>query len=321
MAGYRTVIIGPGGVGGFFGARLHSAGVDVKFLARGEHYAAIKKSGLTVLSGGGSIHVPGDRFFDAPADIGPADIILFTVKSYDTEAAARSLTPMLHRGTILISLQNGIDNEEVIANTIPEGTVFGGVAYVYATITQAATITEWGGPKKIVFGARTRDNELRNRGLELHRLFTASGVDAEYTDDIPAVLWSKFIFISAVGGITALTRLTLGEILAVPESKALLRAAMEEALAVATAAGVPIPGGYVEDAFIKLARYDNSSRSSLYNDLANGRRLELDALSGTVVRVGAIHGVSTPIHTLIYAALLPYHRAALKRRTEGTTGR
>ena len=319
MTDMRVAIVGAGGVGGFFGAQLYAGGVDARFLARGSHYAAIKQNGLTVISGGAPIVVPGDRFFDTPSGVGTSDVILFCVKSYDTEQTALSLGPMLHDHSVVVSLQNGVENEEIIAHSLTKGSVFGGVAYIYATVTQPGTVTEWGGPKKIVFGPLREKEQMYAQGMKIFKMLVDGGVDTEYSANVGAALWSKFIFITAVGGITALTRLTLGEILAVPETARLLHAAMEESLAVARGAGAEIPPNFIEDAFARLAKYDNKSRSSLYIDLANERRLELDALSGAVVRFGTQYGVATPIHTLIYAALIPYHRAAVSRWTQGNS--
>lgn len=316
MSGLRFAIIGAGGVGGFFGAQLHKGGVDVRFLARGKHYEAIKRNGLTVLTGGTTIRVPATSVTDSPSRIGTADVVLFCVKSYDTESAAREIAPALHDRTVIISLQNGVQNEEVIQKVLPTGMVFGGVAYIYATITEPGTITEWGGPKKIVFGPLRKDVQQRDIGMNILQAMTGSGIDAEYTDDIQVALWSKFIFITAVGGITALTRLTLGQILNAPETHDLLRSAMLESLAVATAAGITVPPTFVDDSFARLAKFDNNSRSSLYVDLAGGRRMEIDALSGTIVRFGQRYGVPTPIHSLVYAALVPHHRLAMEHAAQ-----
>ncbi|HEX9006454.1 MAG TPA: 2-dehydropantoate 2-reductase [Bacteroidota bacterium] len=304
-------VVGTGGVGGFFGALLHQGGLRVRFLARGKHLEALREHGLRVESGGRMFVVPPANIARSPEEAGKADVVLFCVKSYDTVTAARSLGPLLHDGTIIISLQNGVENEDIIARSIPRGTVFGGVAYVYATITEPGVVTEHGGPKKIVFGPRTASPGLLERGGEILRAVQGAGVDAECTPNIAEALWKKFLFITAVGGMTALTRLTLGEILASPETRAVLHSAMRETLAVANACGVPLGAGYIDEVFERLKKYDNSSRSSLYHDLANNRRLEIDALSGAVVRLGRRHGVPTPVHEVIVGALLPYHRRAL----------
>jgi 2-dehydropantoate 2-reductase len=310
-ADLRFAIVGTGGVGGYFGALLHRGGASVSFLARGRHLEAMRERGLRVESERGNILVPAARIAASPAEAGEADVVLFCVKSYDTESAARSVSPLLHDGTIVISLQNGMDNEQAIERVIPRGTVFGGVAYVYATIARPGVIAEWGGPRKIVFGPLARSEYLLDRGRAILQTMLDAGVDAECSSEITGVLWRKFLFIAAVGGVTALTRLTLGEILESPETRALLRSAMEEALAVAAASGAAIEPGHLDAVFERLKKYDNSLRSSLYHDLAHKRRLEIESLSGAVIRIGRQRGIATPVHEVILAALIPYHRRAV----------
>jgi 2-dehydropantoate 2-reductase len=304
------VVVGAGGVGGFFGAMLHRGGARVRFLARSAHLNALMERGLRVESGERSILVPPSCIASSAEEAGPADVVLFCVKSYDTLAAAAGLAPLLHEGTIVISLQNGMENERAIAQVIPRGTVFGGVAYVYATISAPGVVTEPGGPKKLVFGPLRPDPAQLERGQAILGALHRAGVDAECSEDITNVLWKKFVFITAVGGVTALSRLTLGEILACPETRALLRAAMDETAAVAEASGAAIPPGHVAETFERLKSFDNASRSSLYQDLARHRRLEIDALSGAVVRMGRERGIPTPVHEVIAAALMPHHRRA-----------
>lgn len=313
MSALKFGIVGTGGVGGLFGAHLFSGNADVRFVARGKHLEAMRTHGMIVRTPQGVWRVPADRVHASPREAGPVDVVLVCVKSYDTEETAQALGPMVHDNTIVISLQNGVDNEERIRPILPRGSVLGGVAYVYATITAPGEITDWGGPRKIVFGTLAPHAVLAARGKEICETMTGAGVDAEFTEDCATALWKKFIFITAVGGMTALTRLTLGEILAVEESRELLRAAMAETAAVSRAERVTVEKDFLDDTFEKLKLYDNNLRSSLYNDLVNGNRLEIEALSGTVVRIGRERGVPTPVHSMIYAALLPYHRAALRR--------
>ena len=304
----KFAVIGAGGVGGYFGARLVASGEDVMFLARGAHREAMRTQGLRVVSTEGTVTVPPSRCAGTPADIGPVDVVLFCVKSYDTESTAAQLGPLLHPGTVIISLQNGVDNEAQILARIPAGAVFGGVAYIYATITRPGEITENGGPKKIIFGPfKGAPESHRQRAAAILEAFRAAGISAEIAADITAALWKKFIFITGAAGITALTRLTLGEILAVDASRVLLLDAMTETSAVAQARGIRIEEGYLHGVFATLRRFDNNTRSSLYYDLSHGKPMEIDALSGTVVRYGAALGIPTPVHTTIYAALLPYH--------------
>jgi 2-dehydropantoate 2-reductase len=309
----RFAVIGAGGVGGFFGAQLAAAGFDVMFTARGRHLEAMQHHGLRVISGGQSVIVEPERCVRSPAEIGPVDVILFCVKSYDTESAGAQLGPLLRAGTVLISLQNGVDNEEKLRMLLPTAGVFGGVAYVYATITRPGEITESGGPKKIVFAPfEGAPQDQWQRASAILDACAQAGIHAELSDDILAALWKKFIFITGAAGITALTRLTLGEILAVEQTRTLLSDAMRETESVARARNIRIEAGYLDGVFETLKKFDNNTRSSLYYDLTHGKPLEVDALAGTVVRYGAALGVPTPVQRTIYAALLPYHLQHLK---------
>lgn len=304
----KVVVFGAGGVGGFFGAKLARSGAEVWFVARGAHLDAMRKSGLQVQSTEGTYSVPPGSMTDTPADIGPADVILFCVKAYDTQNAALSLAPMLTSNTIVISLQNGIDNEERILQLIPRGEVLGGVAQIYSTITAPGVITESGGPRKIIFGHLTVPREkAQQRAQQVLGTMLHAGINAELTEDIYSTLWKKFIFITAVGGLTALTRLTLGELLANAESKHLVRDAMQETERIARGVNAHIEPGFIDQVFELLKTFNNNTRSSLYHDLVNRRPLEIQALSGTVAAYGERLGIPTPIHRTIYASLLPYH--------------
>jgi 2-dehydropantoate 2-reductase len=306
----RFAVIGAGGVGGFFGSKLWKNGEDVCFVARGEHLNAMKRSGLRVNSTEGAFVVPSNRVTETVSEIGPVDVILFCVKSYDTEAAAGKLEPLLKDGTIIISLQNGVENEETIRQHITTGTVFGGVANIYSTITAPGEITETGGPKTLLFGPLQGIGSHSTQGVrakEILRVLLNAGIRAELSPNIVSDIWKKFVFITAVGGLTALTRLTLGEILAVKETSALMRDAMKETEAIAKTMPVTIEPGLIDSLLEKLRNLDANSRSSLYHDLTHHKPLEIDALSGTVVKLGKQLGIPTPVHSVIFSALLPYH--------------
>jgi len=302
----KFAVVGTGGVGGFFGGKLAKSGEEVWFLARGKHLDAMRAAGLRVRSTEADYVLPPGRMTDSAAQAGPVDVVLFCVKSYDTESAARSLDPLLKDESIIISLQNGIDNEEKIQREIRRGAVYGGVANIYSTITAPGEITETGGPRKIIFGPLGH-SAPDGRGRSILDVMQRAGINATLSDNIHIDLWEKYIFITAVAGITALTRLTLGEILAVPATKSLLADAMKETLAVAHANGVRVTPGFIDNVFTALQRFPNNSRSSLYHDLVYDRPLEIEALSGGVIKLGKEPGIPTPIHQTIYASLLPYH--------------
>jgi 2-dehydropantoate 2-reductase len=310
----NIIVLGTGGVGGYFGAKLHHAGFDVRFLARGKHFESIQSRGLTVFSTAEKLFVPPTKVFNAVEQAGKCDLVLFCVKSYDTIKASQQLIPALHRETVIISLQNGIDNEEKIQSTVPEGIVYGGIAYIYSTITAPGQITHYGGPTKIVFGPP--DKKPSKRADDILGMFQKAGIQAELSMDIDRELWKKFIFITAVAGTTAMTRLTLGELLANDETKRLIRGAMQEALSLSKAKGISQDPSLLDTFFETLRKFKNETRSSLYFDLHNENPMEVEALAGTVVRLGKELGIPTPIQQTMYASLLPYHLKHLQLRLQ-----
>jgi 2-dehydropantoate 2-reductase len=301
----RIVIMGSGGIGGFFGGRLAQAGEEVWFVARGKHLEAMKQRGLQINSTVGNFAVPPGRMTDDLSSIGSADVVLFCVKAYDTGSAARQLSPILHDRSLIIPLQNGIDNSETIAKNIADGTVYGGVAYISSRITGPGEITEVGGFQRIVFGPL--DKQAGAIANDVHEAFIRAGIKSQLQDDITKELWRKLIFIASMGSMTALSRLTHGEILASPRLIALVFDAMREIHSIALKLGIDIEP--VDEARVLegLKRFSDDTRSSMYFDLAAGKPMEIEALNGTVVRLGEQLGVPTPIHRVIYSVLLPHH--------------
>jgi 2-dehydropantoate 2-reductase len=238
-------------------------------------------------------------------------VVLFCVKSYDTESAAARLAPVLREESIVLGLQNGIDNGEKIRRNIPRGTVYEGAAYIYSTITAPGVVTRLGEHRRIVFGPMHPDDA---RGRSLLAAMLHAGIRAELTSDVRAALWTKFIFIAAVGGITAMTRLTLGEILAVQETRQMLEDAMRETESIARALHVNIPGNIIDRMFENLKSMATNTYSSMYHDLVHGKPLEVEAFAGTVTRYSRQLGVPAPTHKTIYAVLLPHHVKHLNAR-------
>ncbi|MBI5464401.1 MAG: 2-dehydropantoate 2-reductase [Ignavibacteriales bacterium] len=301
----RVLILGTGGVGGYFGAKLAAGGNDVWFVARGSHLAAMQERGLVVQSPEKTLRIPPGQMVARPADAPPADVIFFCVKSYDTESAAEQLKPAIHSRSVILCLQNGIDNEEKIQRILPDTEVYGGVAYISSTMTAPGEITEGGGIRKIVFGPTKQSTGTHTDSI-LHAL-TSSGIQAERSSDIRLDLWKKFVFITGAAGVTALTRQTLHEIISDVYVRQLFRDAMAETELVGRAHGVPLPSDIVEGFLSSVQRFKNNTYSSLYHDLVNGKPLEIDALAGTVVRLADRYHLAVPIQQTIYAALHPFH--------------
>jgi 2-dehydropantoate 2-reductase len=299
----RIVVVGAGGVGGYFGGRLALAGNEVAIVARGPHLAAIRERGLRVRS------VKGDftavvRASDDPAEFGPCEVVLFCVKSYDTEPAAARLGPLLGGDTAVVSLQNGIDNEEKIAAAVGAGHVVGGAAFIFSTIAEPGVVAHTGGPARIVFGER--DGARTKRVEELLVACRDAGIDAEIPADIRVVLWTKLAFICAVAGMTTAVRLPLGEVRDCTESWDLFRRIVAEVVALAEAEGVRLGADVVDKQLRFAAGLPPESFSSLHHDLVNGQRMELEALHGAVVRRAARRGVPVPVNDAIYGILRPW---------------
>jgi 2-dehydropantoate 2-reductase len=300
----RVTVMGSGGTGGYFGGLLARAGEDLTFVARGAHLEAIRANGLTVQSRlVGDFTVPA-RATDDPAQVGAADLILFCVKAYDTESAARRLRPSMGPDTVILPVQNGIDSAERIGRVVGPGHVIGGIAKVSAGIEAPGIIQHRAGPDVIELGEL--DGRPSARTERIAGVLRRAGIKAEVRPDIRVALWEKFVLICGLSGLTAMTRLPIGAVLACPETRTLYKQTMVETHAVGRAEGVVLPDGLVERMVKFFEGSDPAIRGSLYYDLAAGRRLEIEALNGTVVRLGRERGVPTPANFAVYAALKPY---------------
>jgi 2-dehydropantoate 2-reductase len=312
VAGVRVNVIGTGGVGGYFGGRLVQSGVEVRFLARGGHLDSLRADGLRVRSSKGDFAVPVTAS-DDPEALGPADYVLVTVKSYDTDQVGQLLPSMLTEDTVVVSLQNGVDNEDKLAASVGRDHVVGGVAYIFATIAEPGVIDHTGGPASLKLGELGGGTSARVRSLV--SAFTEAGVSAEEAPTIESVLWSKFAFICAQAGATAAVRLPIGEIRSQPASRQLFHDLAAEVCAVAAAEGIDLPKDLPEQTLGFADALEPGGFSSLHHDLVHGRRMELDALLGEVVRRGDRLGVDVPSSRAIYGVLQPW-AARAERGTE-----
>jgi 2-dehydropantoate 2-reductase len=299
----RIAVYGAGGVGGYFGARLAQAGAEVHVLARGAHLQALRQHGLRVRSVKGDFQVRVQAT-DDPADIGPCDFVLFCVKTFDTDAAAARLGPLLGDGTAVVSLQNGVENEEKLAQVVGEDHVMGGAAFIFAGIAEPGVIVHSGGPAGITFGEL--DGRATQRAQCLLAWCERAGFQAELSASIKAVLWAKLAFICAQAGMTAAVRLPIGEIRSVDAAWAAFKRLVAEVCAVAEADGSPVPQAAQDSALALAQTIEPGSFSSLHDDLVAGRRMELEALHGFVVRRAAQHAMAVPASEAVYAILQPW---------------
>ena len=299
----KIAVLGAGGVGAYFGARLAQAGAEVHLLARGEHLRALVERGLRIRSANGDLELRLPAT-DRIEDIGPVDYALVCVKSSETEPLASRMKPLLRDDTTIISLQNGVDNEEKLARALGAERVVGGVAFIMSTIAEAGTIEHVGSLARIVFGEM--DGSRTERTERFLSLCKQAHIDAEVSTDIRSVLWNKFSFICALAGMTASVRLPLGDIRDCMESLEMAKNIVREVMAVAAAEGVSLPADTVDKAVGIAMKMDPGIYSSLHYDMTHGKPMELEALHGTVLHLAGRHGIAVPMSEAVYAILKPW---------------
>ncbi len=287
----KIAVMGAGALGCYFGGRLAAAGADVAFIARGAQLAALRRDGLRIESPLGDAHVPAVTATDDPASVGPVDTVLFLVKLYDTAAAARQMAPLIGPETAVVSFQNGVEARSQIGAVIGEQHVVAGAAFIPADIREPGVVRHNGPFARLVFGEH--DATASPRCLTLAAAFDRAGVDAAVVADIAAKLWEKFLVLSALSAITTLTRLPVGDILADHEGRALFRGAVDESHAVGRAVCPQLAATANDAAFELACGFPHGMRASMLDDLERGKPLELNHLSGAVVRLGATHGIAT----------------------------
>ena len=298
----RIAVMGAGSVGGYLGGMLARGGHDVSLIARGAHLAAIRERGLRVARDSEEFTVRCAATGD-PGEVGPVELALLTVKTYQNAVAVPAMAPMVGPDTVVLCLQNGVDSYLTPAGAFGAERVMAGAIYIEAGLDGPGVARQAGDVVRVVFGEP--GGSLSARGQAIAEAFNASGVPAELTGDIRAGLWAKFLFIATMAGVTAMARQTLAELMPRPEWHEVVVGCLKEIEAAGRANGVNFPPdvhqttlSYIEDNLADL-------QASMHTDVMAGRPLELQALNGAVVRAGRATGVPTPINGVIYAMLKP----------------
>lgn len=304
----RIAIVGAGGTGGYYGGLLARTGEDVTFLARGRQLEALCADGLTVKSRlAGTFSLPVRATGD-PQEIEPVDLVLFSLKMYDLQTALEGLHHFIGPETVVLPIQNGIDAAEQIGQVIGMEHMIGGVAYVTSQIESPGVIAQTAGSGSIEMGELAGGQSERTQRLQ--EVLRHAGISVELPLDIRVALWAKFIFICAFSGVTALTRLPLGQVFVYVETRELVREVLREGERLAQARGVALPADIVERHYKFLQAAEPWAKGSMAFDLLAGRRLEIEALNGTMVRLGREQNIAVPFNYTIYAALKPYENGA-----------
>lgn len=298
----KIAVMGAGAIGAYFGGRL-AATNDVTLIARGAHLAAMREKGLRVRSPLGDFTVDPVQATDDPADVGPVDVVLFTVKVYHTEGAAQQIKPLVGPNTAVVSFQNGVDACDMLSAAIGRAHVMGGVVLCPASMPEPGVISHNGKIAKLLFGEF--DAPSSERAEALRAALSGAGVEAEVVGDIEAQLWSKLVFIGSMSAVNGLMRLPIGSALADDDGRQLFIDAMREVIAVAAARGVILPNDTI-NRYISICEAMPGAKASMLQDLERGKPIEIRYLSGTVARLGAQLRVPTPIHRTAFAALKPY---------------
>lgn len=308
----RILVMGAGGVGGYFGALYAKAGHDVTFVARGAHLAALRAHGLTIESAVTPLHLQPVRATDDPSKAGAVDVAMVCTKLWDVEAAGPQIAPLVARGGIVIPFQNGVDSHAILQRVLGADRVAGGVAQIGAVIRAPGVIAHTGTMARLQVGAFTP--ALAAPVREFAAAGKAAGINIDAVDDIERALWQKFAMLAALSGVTCLARQPVGVVRTDPDLRATFAAAVREVVALAESKGIALGADFVERQLGFIDGLPAEMRSSMLNDLTAGNRLEAPWLSGAVVRMAAEAGIAAPVSATIYAAMKPYLGGTLATR-------
>ena len=300
----RIAIMGTGGVGGYFGARLARGGHDVAFVARGGQLRALRSDGLRVESPLGDVHLPEVVATDDPAALDPVDLVLFSVKLWDTEDAAARIRPLLREETAVVSFQNGVVKDDILRRVLGPRHVLGGTSHIAATIDRPGVIRHSGTLQQLTFGEY--DGTRSPRVERFHAACADGGIDGNVSEHIERTIWEKFVFLVGLSGTTCLSRTPIGPIRGDAAARAFLRDVMDEVVRIARAQGIALPEDYADDRLAFVDTVPATMTSSMHHDLERGNRLEVAWLSGDVVERGSALGIPTPANRAI-ASILSVH--------------
>jgi 2-dehydropantoate 2-reductase len=299
----KVLVMGTGGVGGYFGGLLARAGHDVTFIARGAHLEAMQGRGLVIESVVEPTFTLQVQAHPAPPASVTADLIMFCVKNYDTQEAVDIIAPAVGPDTVILPLQNGVDGADALAAAFGKERVLGGVAYIEVSVREPGVIAQRGGARRILFGEM--DGGTSKRSDLLLNEFEAAGWLAERSAHIKRDLWSKLIFIAPFAGMNTVTGLAAGPLRKTQATRQLLSLAIAEGEAVGNAEGAVLPPDAVDRALATLDAFPATGLTSMYRDRLAGKRLESDVLVGSIVRRGEMHGIPTPVMSMMESLLAP----------------
>ncbi|MEI8272078.1 MAG: 2-dehydropantoate 2-reductase [Paludibacter sp.] len=301
----KIAIVGLGGVGGYFGGMLakyyaNNPEVEIYFVARGEHLKIVQESGLKLITEKETFQIFPTLATDNIAEIGTADYIIMTPKSYDLDSTVEQIKPMIGTNTVILPLLNGIDNSERIRNLLPETEVWDGCCYIVAKIKEPGVVENAGNIHRLVFGYQNQSNE---RLLDFEKLLTNAGIEARFYENILTEIWKKFFFISTSASLTSYFDVSYGEILTNQERRQTLVDISTELINVANAEGIDLENSEIDKLIHQFEKLPVGTTTSMHRDFQAGKNTEVDTLTGIVLKLGRKHGISTPTYEKVYSKL------------------
>lgn len=301
----KVAIFGTGGVGGYYGGKLagHFAGdpeVEVVFIARGRHLEEIRKNGLELITQAGTFRVRPDMAIDDPAGHGIFDLVLFCVKTYDLEEGASRLKDNLTANSMVITVLNGVDNQQRLKRLLPEADVINGCVYISSKILRPGVVQQSGGSCQLFFGQEGRGKE---KCLLVEGLLRKAGIDAEFRPDIERLVWEKYLFICPAASATAYFAKTFGELMENDERRKFLENLVLEVEKIGRSQGILMPDNAASAVLDKVASFPKDTKSSLQMDFERGARTELETFAGFMLKAAAKQGIAVPYHKEVYKTL------------------
>ena len=299
----KIAVMGAGGIGGCFGGLLAKGGLDVTLIARGAHLQAIQQNGLQVIepNGGYSVEV---KATDDPSEVGPVDLVILSVKTYQNEQAIPMMKPLVERESTVITLQNGVESAEEVGQMYGPERVLPGAAYLLCNIDSPGVVKQRAPVARLAFGEANGNRSPR--AIAFQDAFAKAGIEADLSEDVMRALWSKLLYNTPANGLACASRLTPRAFFEYAEGRALFETAFQEVASVATASGVPLGDIDVKGAMVLVAQRPLDGKGSMQADLETGKPLELEAIVGSIGRIGRRMNVATPLMDFVYALLLPH---------------
>lgn len=299
----KITVMGAGGIGGCYGGLLAQAGNDVTLIARGAHLAAIKEKGLQLIQPEGDFTV-AVAATDDPSQVGPVELVIFSVKAHQNSKAVPLIEPLIGEDTTILTIQNGVESAEELGQDYGAERVLPGSAYLLSNITSPGVIKQLSLVPRVAFGESNGDRS--KRAIAIRDTFCEANIEAELSDNISKALWSKLLYNSPANAMASAARLSPRDLIEYPHGAAMFRSAIQEVANVGTAYGIPFGQDDVQGAMDLITARPMGARGSMQADLEAGRPLELEAIVGSVGRIGRKVNVPTPVFDMLYTLLLPH---------------